>query len=219
MERSPYTFVAGLHGNETTPYFALCSAGIPTILGNPRAAFEGKRFIERDLNASFGCHKTQLIEERRAQELLRCIPSNKPVIDFHTFSCESEPFVVIVDRTQIALASMLGIKKIVLMSHNIKAGYALINHRVGVSVEVGMHGSESAWNTTLKVIEALKNGVPSDTAELHEVYGIIEERISRSGSEYKNFAHHPDGFIPVLAGEKAYIHPGLKSRLIDNGLS
>lgn len=210
MNELNVSFVGAVHGDETTPYFGACEAGVPIICGNPRAAFERKRFIERDLNASFGTGSKDTLEERRAVELLKLLPSTRPVVDFHTFSCESEPFTVIVDRTQLPLAALVGIQKVVLMTYSIKAGHALINHRAGVSPEVGQHDSLKARETTLNVIESIRRGQPLPALELYEVYGVIPER-----GDHKNFVPHPDGFIPVLAGERAYSHGGLMARRIE----
>ena len=209
MNHEEFTFVAALHGNELTPYFALLEAGVPVVCGNPRAANLQRRFVERDLNASFGEPYGDSLEELQAERLLRKIPEAKPVIDLHTYSCESPPFVVVVDREQLALAERTGIKRIVLMTHNIKAGRALINHRVGVSPEVGMHGSEQAWNVTLQMLQYLGGKSAPERAEHYEVVGTIQE----SGS-YQNFLPHPAGFIPILAGEKAYQHHGLMARRV-----
>ena len=210
MNYEQITFVGAVHGNETTPYFAALEAAVPIVCGNPRAAFERKRFVDRDLNASFGTEGNGTIEERRSKELLELIPAGRPVVDFHTFSCVSEPFTVIVDRAQLPLAALVGIKKVVLMSYSIKAGHALINYRAGVSPEVGQHDSPLARETTLQVIESIRRGKPRTEIELYEVYGVIPER-----GDHQNFIPHRDGFIPVLAGELAYTHGGLMARRIE----
>jgi hypothetical protein len=210
MNYKQITFVGAIHGNETAPYFAACEAGVPIVCGNPRAAFERKRYVERDLNASFGTKGGETLEERRARELLKILPVGGPVVDFHTFSCVSEPFTVIVDRAQLPLAALVGIRKVVLMSYSIKSGHALINHRPGVSPEVGQHDSILARETTLQVIKSIRMGKPRAEIELYEVYGVIPER-----GDHQNFIPHRDGFIPVLAGEQAYTHGGLKARRID----
>jgi hypothetical protein len=209
MSIKELSFVGAIHGNETTPYFAACEVGVPILCGNPRAAFERKRFIERDLNASFGTREQSTLEEHRANELLELLPPEKPVVDLHTFSCVSEPFTVIVDRAQLPLAALVGIRKVVLMTFSIKGGHALINHRAGVSPEVGQHDSPLARETTLQVIDSIKRGKPLREIELYEVYGVIPSR-----GDHENFVPHRDGFIPVLAGELAYAHGGLMARRV-----
>jgi hypothetical protein len=209
MKHPHLSYIGAIHGNETVPYVTAVEVGVPIVCGNPRAVTERKRFIERDLNASFGTGMLASHEERRAAELLEILPPDRPVVDFHTFSCESEPFTVIVDRTQLPLAALVGLRKVVLMSYSIKQGHALINFRNGVSPEVGQHDTPAARETTLHVLDSIRRGIPRTDIELYEVYGIIPTR-----GDHTNFVPHKDGFIPVLAGELAYTHGGLMARRI-----
>jgi len=200
-------FVTGMHGNEVIPVFALASQEIPQIVANPKALSLGKRFLDRDLNSSFGI-KGDGYEIKRAKEMLGFIPKNSLVVDLHTFSAGSEPFVVIVDKKMIKFACQTGLKRIVLMEHNIKKGNALINHRNGISVEVGNHKNYKSFFTALRVVDKIKAGkAESKGVNLYSVFGIIKKR-----GKYVNFKQHKDGFIPVLAGEKAYNFYGLKAK-------
>lgn len=207
MSYQDLRFVAGLHGNELAPYFALMELGVPCLLGHPRAAFERKRFIERDLNASFGGDGVTL-EERRAQEILTLLPGDKPLVDLHTFSCESPPFAIVVDSSMIELATTLGISRVVVMSHDIKSGRSLIGQRSGVSIEVGHHDSLAAYQVTQTLLSGAVSGTASPL-ELYEAIGIITEP-----GDYANFVPHQEGFVPVLSGEVAYEHFGLRARRV-----
>ena len=203
-------FITGLHGDEQIPVFALATKGISQVVANPKALSLEKRFINNDLNSSFGI-KSRGYESKRAKEILNIIPKKSIVIDLHTFSADSDPFVVIVDKRMVALARQTGLKHIVLMEHNIKKGNALINHRNGISVEVGKHKDYKSFLTTLKVIDNIKSGVTKNKdVTLYSVFGIIEKK-----GKYTNFKQHKDGFIPVLAGEKAYGFYGLKAKKIN----
>lgn len=202
-------FVTAVHGNEPIPTLALASMGEKQIIGNPRALARGVRFIEKDFNASFGTGGNTY-EERRARELVKSSDINHDIIDFHTFSCESEPFALIVEMTQLKLAKTLGVKHIVYMKHNIKAGHSLINYFPGVSVEVGSHRDPSGFALTQKIVKNVKAGSPF-VVKIYEVYDRITER-----GEYRNFVEK-DGFIPVLYGERSYDNQGfygLKAREI-----
>lgn len=205
MKSNEFCFVAGIHGNEIAPLVALNQMGMAPIVGNPTALLQKKRFVEKDLNAAFNSDGNSL-EERRAKELLDLIPKDSCVIDFHTFSCVSEPFAVIVDLKMLPIAIRTGVPHIVYMGFNIKNGHALINHRAGVSVEVGSHESNDALSTTKQVINSLNTNGIKPNYQLYEVQGIIE----KPGS-YVNFQEHAEGFIPILAGETAYDHFGLKA--------
>lgn len=204
IEKRNIIFVAGLHGNEKMPVKALTKNHIPFILGNPRAQKKKVRFIARDLNASFGVRGTSY-EIKRAAEILREIDKNSLVVDFHTTST-LEPFIIVCDKKMIPFAATAGLGHVVLMKHNIKQGHALINYRDGISIETGSHTSKKSYNLTLKIVKNILVG-KKHPIKLYEVYG----KITKPG-QYHNFKKHADGFIPVLAGEKAYDFYGLKAR-------
>ncbi len=205
MKDMKIIYVAGLHGDEKAPAEALSGAGMDFILGNPEAYGKNVRFTEKDLNASFGLMGVSL-EERRARQLLDEIDESVTVVDFHTTSSDTAPFAIVVDQEMIPLAKKTGLGLIVLMSHNIKEGHALINYRKGISVESGRHGTAESRETTLRVVENMKSD-EEFPAKVYEVY----DKITVPG-EYVNFQMHPEGFIPVLAGEEAYEFFGLKAR-------
>jgi hypothetical protein len=191
-------FVTAVHGNEIMPTLALASEGVPQIIANPRALARGVRYTEHDLNASFGS-KGDTYEEKRARELGKILDPNKLVVDFHSFSIESESFAIVVDLAMIPLASSLGVKHVVYMKHNIKSGHALINHYQGVSVEVGKHTDPLSFETTLMIVRRLKKyGVKPGKVRIYEVYDRITEK-----GDYQNFKPK-GGVVPVLYGERGY---------------
>jgi len=210
---NPFVFVTALHGNEVLPSLALANQGYSQIIGNPRAVSRKVRFIEKDLNASFGTSGNSY-EEKRARELLRIIPQEATVIDFHTTLSGKLPFAIVVSHDFVELAHSLGFNKIVYMKHNIKGGNALINHRNGVSIELGTHTDPQVFSRTLRVAQrALESKKKSHPYQLFEVYDII----TKKGS-YKNFALFQDGeesFYPVLSGKNSYEFFGLKARLLN----
>lgn len=201
-------FVAGQHGNEMGPVRALESLGIDFVLGNPRAREAGKRFIDQDLNASYG-PTSNSYEAKRAQEILEEISKNEVVIDFHTTSAKGPPFTILMNRTMLPLAERTGLSVVVLMTHNIKKGHALLNARDGIAVEISGYDTQESFDTTLDVLRNLESGelFPST---LFEVYGIITEP-----GDYENFVEHKDGFFPILVGEESYDFIGLKARKLN----
>jgi hypothetical protein len=210
MNRS--TFVTAVHGNEQLPVLALASVGEKQIVANPEALRRNVRFLEKDLNASFGTDGESL-EERRARKILARLSKAFPVIDFHSTTGVTPPFAIVVDMAMIPLAQSLGLNHVVVMKYNIKGGYALINHCDGVSVEVGQHGDPASFDTTLKILKACKEGKRNKNAPVYEVYSKIEKP-----GVYKNFQAYKEGdetFYPVLAGENSYGFPGLKARLLE----
>ena len=202
------TYITGIHGNETAPIFALADMRIPQIIANPRAVLRGVRFEYVDMNKCFGVQGDKY-EYMRASEILSRIPSKSYVVDFHTTSAVTKPFVIIVDLKMLPFARKTGIEDIVYMKYNIKDGHALINYRHGISIEAGLHDSEEAYHITQSVIKKLNSSKSSKHYNLYEVY----TKIHRPGV-YTNFKLYENSFYPVLAGEMAYDFPGLKARRI-----
>jgi hypothetical protein len=197
--------VAGQHGNEKGPIRALEACGINFELGNPRAYEENVRFVDQDLNASYGTN-TNTYESTRAEELLAQISPDAFVIDFHTTSAKGPPFVILTDMAMLPLAERTGLKHAVLMTHNIKNGHALINVRDGISIEISGYDTQGSFDTTVSIIDFLKSQ-KIGRLEVYEVFG----RIIEPGS-YENFVVCDDGTIPVLVGEESYDFIGLRAR-------
>lgn len=65
------------------------------ILGNVPAYYEDKRFLESDLNRSFGLNDQKTSEELRAHELERYLEDSDVLIDIHqTIGSTSTPFFI-----------------------------------------------------------------------------------------------------------------------------
>ena len=193
-----FQYITAVHGDEYQPVLALASQNKAQLVANPRALSRKIRFIDSDLNASFGLRGSSY-ERRRASEVLKQLDKKKLIVDFHTFSCVSAPFVVIVDLEMLPLAASLGIPRVVYMQHNIKKGHALINYRSGVSVEVGKHDDRRSFVRTLQIINRLETyDIKPRPIRLYEVFGTINKP-----GKYVNFKQNKK-FTPVLTGEKAY---------------
>jgi succinylglutamate desuccinylase len=203
-------YVTAIHGNEQMPTLALATLGEFQTIGNPQALKKDVRFVDCDLNASFGVSGV-LYEQRRAPQILAQLDAAKFTVDFHTFSHEMPPFAIVVDLKMLPLAASLGVDKVVYMKHNIKKGHALINYTSGVSVEVGTHRGQESFDLATSIVERLNtDGIRPQPLRVFEVY----DRILEPGP-YTNFVQAEDGIIPILYGEEVYIKQGfygLKAR-------
>lgn len=198
-----FQFVTAIHGNEPLPGRALRDVEESHVVGNPLALLLRRRYVMRDLNASFGTFGLAY-EQLRSPVVLRQLNKTDPVIDFHTFSCDSSPFAIVVDLAMMPIAASLGVDHVVYMKHNIKQGHALINYRAGVSVEVGGHKVRSSFDLTKQIVNQLKrDGIKPKPVRIFEVFGRIEKP-----GNHTNFIESTDGFIPVLYAEQAYIKQG-----------
>lgn len=101
-------FMALTHGDESSGLAvinALCdfiergiltlSCAVGFILANVDAAVKGKRFIDRDLNRSFGRDATEAAEDRRAKEIENILRRTRHLVDLHqTIEPSDSPFFV-----------------------------------------------------------------------------------------------------------------------------
>ena len=178
-------FFAGIHGNEPAGVKALehCFAALAGevnamkgqcygILGNLKALDQNVRFLDEDLNRMWLPHRLGSLRQDQAQcnaeeaemvelyHLLQDIISNAPppfyVIDLHTTSGETAPFVVMNDSLlnrrftqQYPLPVILGIEEYLtgaLLSHINERGY------VAFGFESGQHESPEAVKNALTFI-------------------------------------------------------------------
>ena len=92
------SLVGLIHGVEVAGLGILCSLlellvhdglslniSLGIAVGNAHAAEKSVRFVERDLNRSFGREAATLLEEKRADELERLLRHSRYFIDFHRF--------------------------------------------------------------------------------------------------------------------------------------
>jgi len=146
-------------------------------------------------------------ETIQTKKILQVLSPQNLIIDLHTFSAKSQPFAIVVDPHMIPLAQTTGLMHIVYMAHNIKNGHALIDYRPGISIETGFHYSPETIFNIIKILKNLKARI-RHPAKIYRVFDVITQP-----GNYRNFLPHPSGFIPILAGEKAYPFFGLKAKL------
>lgn len=189
-------FVAGIHGTERTPVDALTKMHTPFILGNPRAVQMKLRFIESDLNRAFG-EKGNTYEHIRAREIISLIPSDACVVDFHTASSTTEPFVIIVDKKMISLASTLGIRKVVLFpdDKNLVSG-SLIHKCSGCVVECGKHDDSDVVTVVESIVKNASKGVKKRV----QLFQVVK-KIDGEGA-FLDFQKTSEGLYPILTGAK-----------------
>ena len=215
-----YKIITAIHGDEIAPVIAMALLNKEQLIANPKALVKKKRFIFKDMNASFGVDD-EYYEAKRAREILQQIEKSEIVIDLHTFVGKSPSFVIVVDKKMLPLACSLGFSRIIYMKRNPKKGHALINHRNGVSVELGRDQDIATVVQNAKQmfarLDALSGKTLPDLASIHnrKVYEVFST-YKKQGT-YVNFRKQQDGNYPVLASSKAFkIHGfyALKARLV-----
>ncbi|MFO0703634.1 MAG: succinylglutamate desuccinylase/aspartoacylase family protein [Patescibacteria group bacterium] len=189
-------FVAGIHGSEKSPVDALIKLHINFVIGNPKALQKNIRYIETDLNRVFGL-KGKTYEHRQAAKLLEVVSSRSWVIDLHTASSTTKPFVIITNKRMLKLAEIVGIKDVVLFPINKKfIEGSLIHHRDGVVVECGKHNSQEVY----KVVESIVHNVNNPKIHKLNVFKVVKKNESKS--KVLDFVKTKQGYYPVLSGAK-----------------
>jgi len=205
-------FTVGVHGDEQSPVIVAKSilGKDNFLIGNPRALKKNVRYIESDLNRSFPGNPGGTIEERRAGQLVEKLERYKRVVDFHTATCATSPFVITTKITQrhMALASKTGVGKIVLMSREFGAGKSLIDFvPVGISIESGREKSAKTKEVIEKIMLQILNKEPSKKKTvIYEVFDCLKKS---NKSEFLSPEIHP--FKLITKGDQI-TNLGLKAK-------
>lgn len=212
--------VGAQHGNETlgvelydyiSTYYPLQNEHIDLLIGNPKAYLARVRYIQSDLNRSYGTNRVDY-ESRRAKKILKYIESHNfdLVLDIHTTVCDQPPSCIVAEPTPIvdAFIGSSRIVHIVEMPSHI-ASVSLLGHiKNVVSVEINAKSVDSALLECLaKSIDRFIDG--KQLSLTRYVYGITDKiyKVDISEEEagsFNNFMKHPMGFIPILTGENSY---------------
>src|SRR4030042_5415446 len=93
-------FITGVHGDEYSPVKVMDKLNVyPYLIANPQAMKIKKRYLETDLNRSFPGCLIGSYEEKLAINLLKKLKEYSAVVDLHTASCSTPPFVIITKNT------------------------------------------------------------------------------------------------------------------------
>ncbi|NNC82672.1 MAG: hypothetical protein HKN79_03775 [Flavobacteriales bacterium] len=229
--------IAAIHGNEPTglrallelkPYLREHSAKLQGevigLIGNMRALEQSKRYIDKDLNRMWApsiqpegrsedMEKAELepyLEEHLAGE------GKRYVLDLHTTSAESQPFMSVADTdvnrefaAHFEMPGISGIERFIegpLLNHISQLGH------VGLAFEAGQHQDPKSVAVHVQfILESLHHcGIlpserfnePKEVEEFDIVYrhGIIEEDEFVMNPGYRNFTPIHKG--QILAHDK-----------------
>ena len=200
--------VGGTHGNEYTGVWCIkeldahpptCypSLQINTLLGNPDAHYQNKRFVDHDLNREFTMLKlleqTNSVEARRARELNELLgPKSNPktdvIVDLHTTTTNMGTTLIVpagdVFMTQAAAYVVSKFPEVRILVHNLPVREERPNlcstARHGLTIEVGpvpqgvirhdaVENTKKALHLFLEFLERRNNG-DDVLQELKQVY-------------------------------------------------
>ncbi|MCM2325595.1 MAG: succinylglutamate desuccinylase/aspartoacylase family protein [Candidatus Woesearchaeota archaeon] len=152
---------------------------IEILEGNPRAIKNKKRFMKKDLNRIFPGKIDGDYEEKLAHDLKRRLKRFDYVIDIHTTTTVSEPFLIMTKKTAgiKELVDAFPLKDVVFMNDDIAKSKALIDHvKCGVSVEFTKGITlDSAYETIKETIENICSKKKVEEKRYYEIIKIIEK--------------------------------------------
>lgn len=223
--KQPVYFTVGVHGNEHSPVNAAKRVlnQDQYLVCNPQALQINRRFVESDLNRSFPGVQGMTLEERIAQKLIKLLANKPLVLDVHTATCATPPFIITTNLSEkhIDLVRRTGIKKVVLMSREFGAGKSLIDFaQTGISLESGREKStktqeiiekiifktiaNQSTKTSLDIFEVVKTMVKSKPKELL-LTEVRSFKLIKVGTIITNLGRKAEfDFYPVLARSKNY---------------
>lgn len=180
-------------------------------IGNPEAHQKGIRFIESDMNRSYG-DSLDTHEARQAKHVQQFIKDKAfdLVLDLHTTVCSQPPCFIIheLNDTITPFIRASHIERVVRLGDPIVTTSLIGNNPRAVAIEVA--------NTQLKprLFEALckdiqhyiKGDAEPVTKKLYEVPSLLlkSEVSDELISSLVNFEKTKDGYIPILVGENSY---------------
>lgn len=137
-----------------------------SVVGNPKALAQNKRFTEADLNrVAPGDPDSQLYEVRRASEIVALFKQFDYVIDFHETKANDRIVIIIprLTRESLALALAFNIEEILIWpssSLNVTTGPLVQYAPFGIEIECGTKNSFELTLTNLEgiITKFLKDG-------------------------------------------------------------
>ncbi|PIR92712.1 hypothetical protein COU01_00365 [Candidatus Falkowbacteria bacterium CG10_big_fil_rev_8_21_14_0_10_44_15] len=159
-------FIAGTHGDETIGTALLkkiskqrdIAALYDSVIGNPRACVQNKRFIEADLNrVAPGDVNSPIYEVSRASELVEMFKNFEYIIDFHETKANDRIVIIIPRfcRESLALALAIDISTILIWPPALPgtaAGPLTQYAPFGIEIECG---TKNSFNKTLIKLEKI----------------------------------------------------------------
>lgn len=217
--------LGGTHGNEKLGINLVKSlkerpiSKVDSLIANPLATERGTRFIETDLNRSFGRQMQSSYEVRRAQQLVRILAEYDLVLDFHNTETPDNNCCFVGESCSDLLYSAV---KQLGFSECIEATYDCVNKYClnTVSIEISMGNRLDSVDYWRKAIEQLVTSNETTSKGSLSIYRFLqrvtwEEKNAFDLSGWKPFVSLGDDDKKALqvSGEVAPIFIG--SRLTE----
>lgn len=160
------------------------SRGVDTLIANPDAAQQNARYIESDLNRSFGNQPDDTIERRRAKVITQQIKAYDIVLDFHnTQTPNNNCCFVGVDANQALYdaASKLGFDSCIQATYDCINKYA--SNVISIEISIGDDWDYTAY--WYDVIEKMASGMIDSADKGVNVYCYSRRVTWQEKSDYE----------------------------------
>ncbi|MBI2144539.1 succinylglutamate desuccinylase/aspartoacylase family protein [Candidatus Woesearchaeota archaeon] len=139
-----------------------------TVFANQKAHDRKQRFVKQDLNRSFPGTWEGNHEQRLAAKIMKAIRKSDFVVDLHSSSTSTPPFIILsrITKEHLRFLERIPVERVVYMHKRIASGKALIDHcKCGVSLEMGKHAKANLARDTYEIVrEILANlGMTGET--------------------------------------------------------
>jgi succinylglutamate desuccinylase len=211
--------VACQHGDENFGLKVLnhlkkyVNANLVAVVGNPRAVAKKVRFIESDLNRSFGPFPSDTAESRLANQIVLDIDRHSPdfVIDIHTSIVEVNEVAIVAEPNKkvIGLAKALGVDYAAVMPESINQNTLIGQFRdkaLSLEFGVGLRSDELAADVAERInnLSLGRHDNQKKTFKVLKIDRLIEKREAVE-VELANYVYNEKlGGYPFLTGKDNY---------------
>jgi succinylglutamate desuccinylase len=177
-------YITYTHGNEIPPKNIVEDIeDKDVIVANVLAAEKNVRFIDTDLNRSFGVSKPNSYEEKRAVEIENIMKSYDIVYDIHRTVAPHAKFIALISKKEDYKYTLKFRPNAVVL---IELPGATITHcKVGIALEYPM-----------------KYTLGKDNPEMYKVIDFVESK--KSWVDFQPIKYGKETVYPLMVGETAY---------------
>lgn len=216
--------VACIHGNELygkevlgkLKKIKVCKGSVVSVFANRKAYCKKKRFIDCDLNRSFPGSKDGNYEQQQALKILEVLKNCDIVIDLHSSSTPTPPFIVLskITRKHLEFLPKVPIDTVVYMPKSVACGKALIDYcKCGVSLEMGLHTKSGLSDYAFGVLKGILAGLgvvkyekqaatPKKLFVVHEAAQYTKKSCRKRLNNFTGFREKGKTVYPILITPK-----------------
>jgi predicted deacylase len=188
--------LGAVHGNERCGADAIAKADVTLLHGrviflicNEEALAADERFIDKDLNRSFGTQSRQTREDRLARDIEKHLDMADAMLDLHASIAESSPFAIC-GHHSISVARRLPITRILTNIDEFHSGstdwYMNRQGKVGICVECGHLRDPGASRIAQEAIRCFlaSYGMIDETVQEKDMPVFRAKSVYRTESEF-----------------------------------